>query len=453
MRFFLFLAFVSALSAAACQRVSVAKHPLQPYPDIPENVQPAPIGFNKLRFHIPTGSHIASTGPKGPLGIFLCGTPYDTMQKGIIGRYFVDDNLKEIFGDTLEAQGYDVTGDPGLLFDEDADRQRTVYSIGARVTDMRMDLCDRKSFLTGADRGYTGEGELEIEWSVFDLLHRRSVYKNTTHGYAQLSVANHEGMQLIIDDAFAAAVHNLGADPEFRALVLYGDLPDKEPNADKDPGEEPTGLFDPQETVTLRNPPLFKKPAAGRLENLLKTAVQIEAGGTMGSGFFITDKGHILTNAHVVGNAFRVRIVSSGKKEKMIAEVLRTDRLRDVALLRLEKVPEHLNITTLPIRMENPKVGEDIYAIGSPQYRQLQDTVTKGIVSSLRYDRREHQPYIQGDVTIHGGNSGGPLLDANGNIIGISVSGYIDREGKDLSGLNNFIPIGQALEKLGITLD
>lgn len=437
---------------SGCHGLNVEEHDLKPYPSIPDNAQPAPIGFNKLRYHIPTGSDIASTSPKGLFGLFTCGAPYETMQKGIIGRYFVDDNIKQIFNETLEAQGYDVTGSPGRMFDEEEDVQRTVYSIGARVTNLRMDLCDRKSFLLGFNRGFSGEGEMRVEWTVFDMLHRRSVMKKTTEGYANLAVANYEGMQLIIEDAFSAAAHNLGADEEFRNLVVYGDEPAVLPKTIQDLNEEPIGLFDPQEKVGIRNISESHEPVSGRFDDLVNAAVMIEAGPSHGSGFFITRQGHILTNAHVVGNAFRVRVVTSGKKDKLIGEVLRVDRLRDVALIRLEEPPE--DITTLPIRLEKPAVGEDVYAIGAPRRKQMQDTVTKGIVSAHRYDRKERQPYIQADVDIYGGNSGGPLLDGRGNIVGISVSGYlIDDESEALGGLNNFIPIAEALKKLDIALD
>jgi serine protease Do len=447
----IFLSCLMVFFLGGCQGLAIEKHDIKDFPDIPENAQPAPIGFNKLRFHISTGSDIASTSPKGLFGIFVCDAPYDTMQRGIIGRTFVDDNLKNIFNETFEAQGYDVTGSPGRLFDEEEDIQRTIYSIGARVINMKMDLCDRQSPIIGFSRGYTGEGEMTIEWTVFDMLHRRSVLKTTTQGYAELNRPNQEGMQLIFENAFAAAAHNLGANEEFRNLVVYGELPNKIPETVQDINEAPMGLYDPQESVGIRNPSLSKTPAKGRLEDIAKTAVMIEAGPTHGSGFFITRQGHIITNAHVVGNALRVRVVTSAKKDKLVGEVLRVDRLRDVALIRLEEPPE--NISLLPIRTAQPAVGEDVYAIGAPRLKRMQDTVTKGIISAHRYDRKEHQPYLQADVDIYGGNSGGPLLDENGNIIGMSVAGYFVAGEDTLGGLNLFIPIGEALKKLDISLD
>lgn len=445
----LFSTLAALLTLTGCHGLSVQEHPLQPYPDMPADARPSPIGFNKLRYHIPTGSEVAATSPKGVFGLFECGMPYEAMQRGMIKRALVDDNIKQIFNDTMEAQGYDVTGSPGRMFDEEADIQRTVYAIGARVTSMKIDMCKQNTILGTLYTGYSGEGEVTIDWTVFDLLHRRNVLQVTTQGYAEQTTPNYEGMQLIFEEAFAAAAHNLGARDDFRDLVVYGRTPKMLPKTIQDLNEDPIGKFDPSEKVSLPPLRISKTPAIGRLEDIVKTAVMIEAGPYHGSGFFITREGHIMTNAHVVGNALQVRVVTSGKKEKLIGEVLRVDRLRDVALIRLENPPD--NIALLPVRTEKLSIGEDVYAIGAPRARHMQDTVTKGIVSAHRYDRKEQQPYIQADVDIYGGNSGGPLIDAHGNIVGLSVSGFtVDDDAETLGGLNNFVPIADALEELDI---
>ena len=100
-------------------------------------------------------------------------------------------------------------------------------------------------------------------------------------------------------------------------------------------------------------------------------------------------------------------------------------------------------------------MGEDVYAIGAPQdYRKMQDTVTKGIVSAHRSAMKfmgTRQNFIQSDVELHPGNSGGPVLDGNGNIIGIAVGAQKDADG-DGMGLNWFIPIDEALGKMNIEL-
>jgi serine protease Do len=451
MRGHFFLPLLGTLLSLSACGLQIEKHPLKEYPSIPEDSRPAPIGFNQIRYHIPTGTSVASVSPRGMFGIFQCGAPYKTIQQGRIGRYLVDDNMRQLFNDTMKSQGYDVTGDPGRLFDEDEDLMRTVYAVGARVTSLKMDVCDRKSFLFGHDLGFDGEGEIQIEWTVYDKLHRRNVYKTLTRGYAKQSIPNDEGLQLILEESFAAATHNLGADPVFRDLVVTGKTPTILPETMNDPDEEPLSAADPQEKISLPAAALSKSSAAPRMDDIRQTAVLVQAGVGHGSGFFISRDGYIVTNAHVVGYADKVRIVTSGKEDKIIASVVRRDDKRDVALLKIDDMTGIDHITALPIRAALPKVGEDVYAIGAPRLTKLQDTVTKGIISAVRYDKREKQTYIQGDVGTHGGSSGGPLIDANGNLLGLTVSGY-DPTGYQLdAGLNNFIPIGEALTALNVT--
>ena len=436
----------------ACSGLTVEETPLQQAVVPPEDAKPAPMGFNRIRYSIPTGTPLASYSPKGALGLINCAGPYTVIPNSEFRHSYSNPDLKNIFRDTLEAQSYDVTGDPGRLFDEQEDIMRSTYSIGARITDIKVDLC-RNVSIWGTYRGDIGEANITIEWSVYDLLHRKSVYKTTTKGYAKRKIPNYDGIPLLIEDAFAAAAHNLGAGTAFHKLMFLGIEPKDAPYTYKDLHEEPDLIFDPNEKVIIDNKPLSRVSTKGNLEKIRKTAVMIQAAQSHGSGFFLTEQGHIMTNAHVVGDAVRVRVVSSGKKEKMVAEVLRVDRKRDVALLRLEEVPEDLKIHTLPIRLDKPPVGSDIYAIGAPTLKRLQDTVTKGIVSAHRMDPRKRQPYIQGDVAIYGGNSGGPLLDGNGNLIGLTVSGYVRGGIIPLDALNNFIPIGDGLERLDIVVE
>lgn len=436
---------------AACSGVTVEKIPLaQPeYP--PENAQPSPIAFNKVHYAIPTGTTLASYSPRGLLGFLNCAGPYGTAEGGIRSRNFPDDNFREIFLNTMKAEGFDVAGDPGRMFDEQEDQMRAIYSVGARVTDIKIDLCRQVNFW-GIAKGDAGEAAITIEWSVFDLLHRRNVYKTVTKGYAKRDIPNYDGIALLIEDSFAASAHNLGADKSFYDLVFNGMTPQDAPMTVEDPFEEPATIYNADEKVVLDSQALSRVPAQDQMEQMLHVTVMIQAANTHGSGFFITRQGHILTNAHVVGNATRVRVVTSGKNDKLVAEVLRLDRRRDVALLRLENMPENMMIEPLPMRLEKPGIGEDVYAVGSPYHTRLQDTVTKGIVSAHRMDARERQPYIQADVAVYGGNSGGPLVDQFGNVVGMSVSGYNDGD-VQLSALNNFIPIGEALRRLEIGVE
>jgi serine protease Do len=140
----------------------------------------------------------------------------------------------------------------------------------------------------------------------------------------------------------------------------------------------------------------------------------------MGSGFIVSPDGVILTNAHVVADADEVTVKLTDKRE-FKAKVVGLDKLTDVAVLRIDA-------GNLPVlRLGDPartRVGEWVVAIGSPF--GFENSVTAGIVSaksrSLASD--SYVPFIQTDVAINPGNSGGPLLNLDGEVIGINSQIY-----------------------------
>ncbi|MBA3366073.1 MAG: trypsin-like peptidase domain-containing protein [Actinobacteria bacterium] len=143
-------------------------------------------------------------------------------------------------------------------------------------------------------------------------------------------------------------------------------------------------------------------------------------GDALGSGFVIDTEGHVVTNYHVVENADSVK-VSFSNKDELDATVVGSDPSTDLALLKVES--EHL-LTPLPLGDSSAlTVGDDVLAIGNPF--GLERTVTAGIVSAL--GRRIEAPNdfaiddaIQTDAALNSGNSGGPLLDAAGRVIGVN---------------------------------
>ena len=444
------LAVLSLCSLTACYGVRVDPVENAAALDMPEDARPTPMGLNKIVLSIPRGETIGSTSPRG-FGL-LCRGPYGVVTRSSIVSHMEKPAMREAFYDTMESQGYDVTGSPSLMFDEDDDAARTIYLIGARIKDIKMDVCQRVTFLLAYDLGFTGETAMEVEWTIYDRLKRNVVYTTMTRGYSKMDLPNYEAIGMMLDDSFAAAAHNLGSDRNFHALLVNGTRP---PNARQEPDRlfGPAGQFASDEIVTLQNIPRSVHPVTpDSLTRLRRSTVMIGSGSGHGSGFFITDQGHILTNAHVTGDADRVRIVTADQEHKLTGEVLRRDKERDVALIRVNDMPEGYRPVLLPLRLDIPAVGEDVYAIGAPLLeKDLQDTVTKGIISAWRpRERMSRQSFIQADVTIQPGNSGGPLLDGQGNITGLAASGYVDDSGST-AGLNLFIPIEAALKTLRIT--
>ena len=134
----------------------------------------------------------------------------------------------------------------------------------------------------------------------------------------------------------------------------------------------------------------------------------------VGSGFIISQDGFVLTNAHVVEGADEVTVTLTDRRE-FKAKVLGADRRSDVALLKLaaNNLPYLRTGDSSKIR-----VGEWVVAIGSPF--NLDNTVTAGIISAKSRDTGEYLPLIQSDVAVNPGNSGGPLINMRGEVIGIN---------------------------------
>lgn len=158
----------------------------------------------------------------------------------------------------------------------------------------------------------------------------------------------------------------------------------------------------------------------------------------VGSGFFISKDGSILTNHHVIDGASEIFVtLSDGREFK--AKVLGSDARTDVALIKIDAD----NMATLPIgTAKNLKKGQWVLAIGSPF--GLESTVTAGIVSAIGRETGDYLPFIQTDVAVNPGNSGGPLLDLAGKVVGINAQ-IVSRSG-GFMGISLAIPIDEAMQ-------
>ena len=168
----------------------------------------------------------------------------------------------------------------------------------------------------------------------------------------------------------------------------------------------------------------------------------------IGSGVIVDPDGYIMTNAHVVEGAERVRVVLPvppsrspleitpvGKRQVLDAKVVGIHKETDLALLKIDG--QHL--PTLPLGTRRPvEPGELVFAIGSPE--GLQNSVTMGVVSSVwrQPDPGNPMVYLQTDAPINPGNSGGPLVDLDGYVVGLNT--FILSEGGGSEGLGFAIP-------------
>ncbi|QDZ27515.1 DegQ family serine endoprotease [Noviherbaspirillum sp. UKPF54] len=157
----------------------------------------------------------------------------------------------------------------------------------------------------------------------------------------------------------------------------------------------------------------------------------------VGSGFIISADGFVLTNAHVVEGADEVYVTLTDKRE-FKAKIIGVDKRTDVAVVKIDG-------KDLPrLTMGDPnklRVGEWVIAIGSPF--GLDNTVTAGIISAKARDTGEYLPLIQTDVAVNPGNSGGPLINMRGEVVGINSQIY-SRSGGYM-GISFAVPIDEAV--------
>lgn len=143
-----------------------------------------------------------------------------------------------------------------------------------------------------------------------------------------------------------------------------------------------------------------------------------------GSGWVLDRQGHIVTNYHVIENSDFVSVTLSASKEPFTAQIVGSDPQNDIAVLKIDAPPEALFPVTLG-ESSSLKVGQKIFAIGNPF--GLERTMTVGIVSSLGRTLRSKtgrliKNIIQIDAALNQGNSGGPLLDSEGKLVGMNTA-------------------------------
>jgi serine protease Do len=157
----------------------------------------------------------------------------------------------------------------------------------------------------------------------------------------------------------------------------------------------------------------------------------------VGSGFVISADGYIMTNSHVVEGADEVYVTLTDKRE-FKAKIIGSDKRSDVAVVKIEGS----NLPRIAVGDSNKvRAGEWVIAIGSPF--GLENTVTAGIVSAKARDTGDYLPLIQTDVAVNPGNSGGPLINMRGEVIGINSQIY-SRSGGYM-GISFAVPIDEAM--------
>ncbi|MBS0364011.1 MAG: trypsin-like peptidase domain-containing protein [Proteobacteria bacterium] len=394
-----------AMAESPVPRVVVA----QP---LPSDAKPRPVTFARAKAEMPDGKTV---------GFFkygvICVQPMAIQWKQAATGF---SRLKDVFGEELKAAGFKPDSDPGNLF-SDPEAGQTDLQVGALFKSADVDVCETTFHVTQTVR-------VAIEWQVYSTLKREVVATIETSEGAQKtrSVNGKDDGRSVYQEAFAANVRSLLSNDSFRKVVTS--LPEAPPSS--------------VASAATKAPIELAGGAAGSvpISDATGSVVTIFAGSAFGSGVLVSSDGYLLTNHHVVGEMTEVRVRWSDGLEAT-GKVIRSDKRRDVALVKTEPRSR----TPLNLNRSIPPVGSPVFAIGSPLDPHLQSTVTRGVISANRIV--DGFSFIQSDTPVTHGNSGGPLLDEHGAVVGLTDWGVAPSQG---SSLNFFIPIGDALDFLAL---
>jgi S1-C subfamily serine protease len=415
---FLVLVLFSVYILSACGTKSVIKNVEdRDVKQLQGNEKSKPIQFSKVVIKLKRGEHVGQF----QAGV-LCLGRGDIYWKG--GRLTVDsEEFTDTFKDELEKNGFKTVGDANALFD-DASTWKSEVLVAGLVKDLRVNICYP---MTGFSDPSSSKGEafLKVDWQIYSKLDRSVVYSVSSEGSGKQNESMVGGDNMAVLNAFSQATRNLLADEEFRSIVERGGKTVKDTT------------YKAGESIVLAT--ASAKPVGTSPKEWTDAVVTVFAGRGHGSGFVVSDN-LIMTNHHVVGDSNSV-VIKFSTGLQIIGRVVASNSGRDVALVRIDGTfPKYLKLgRTLPA------VGSEVYAIGSPLDEKYSATISKGIVSGIRDS--DDKKFIQSDVNIQPGNSGGPLIGSDGAVVGITVSGLF--KGGSSTGINFFIPIDDALKVMG----
>ena len=339
---------------------------------------------------------------------------------------------RDLGTDLLERTGYPVRR-TSRLFAQFEDYSEIRYALAGTASYMALNTY-------GSLAGDKTEAQVHVEWELWDVATRQVRLSELTIGVATTGGQSGDAVRVAIERAIGDLLSRRALSRAMLRTVAATETPRAQqlsnwPNAI--PAEGVVIRLDTSSQLTL-------DPGQSVYVRALPAVVSLLGADNLGSAFIVGADGIALTSLHVVaGQPSVVAVTSEG--DSMAVRVVRSDRDADVALLQVACAPD---CASLPVADRSPSVGDELLVIGTPVAEALSFTATRGIVSGLR--RIEGVTHVQTDAALNPGNSGGPMLDERGQVVGI-VSWKVSDE--SVEGLGFGVEIRDALNRLGVVPD
>lgn len=266
-----------------------------------------------------------------------------------------------------------------------------------------------------------------VEWMVYDVYNQEKfktqIAKRSdefTFNFLDSENPIMKAVTQAVEDAIVVSLLELLEKKEVQTLLDQETI--------QAPGFEPIVLNRPDST-------------ASDIETALQASVTIQHEKGHGSGLILSRDGYIVTNYHVVAGQDELTVILHNS-EKRSARVVRSNEFADLALLKVEA---GFSKAFLLPSQKNYQIGQNVFSIGAPASVELGQTVSKGIISGLR--RHDELNWLQTDVSTNFGNSGGPLINEAGELIGVVNSKIV---GFGVEGIAFAIPAWEVLQLLGV---
>jgi hypothetical protein len=449
------LAMAAALPLAGCLTATTPPRPDPAARVAPGTTEPMRFGglsINAMRRGMEIGRYVWDLD---------CAPPYDPVfwTSGVDMRRgsTIDARFAEVMADT----GFDVIGRQGGPDAPGGGDNRARFTVQGELRDVRLELCHRNNWLTGANKGVSGTGSLRVDWTVYDARGGRLVHRLVTSGVSRQDSGVPQGDILLIEEAFAAAADRLAADPGFRAALRRGGPPVSSGGGAGSAAETTgRGLADlglespsthPRSTLTILTP-AAERGGSDRTDARLGAA-RIRAGSGHGLVIGAVSRDgdwHSLLLAPQISPGHSV-MVHPARGVELTGSVEDWDAVSGFALVR---VPARL--TAVPVRGAPLRVSDPVRAVLARQDGADGQREAKGIVGGLPLDPQRGVVVIQADLGLadpSGGRveAGDALLDGDGALVGVAL-GPSGMATTAPPGLTAFLPVSEILSRLGVDL-